>query len=86
MTAPMAAASARFKDGTMIKIWEWWPTQRIAILVKIADELWFNTGKDDEKLTHLFRIGWCERPDCPGVRLYAVTVLWLSVKVGVVKT
>lgn len=67
------------------KSYTWWPSDRVVIRVNVANELWYNTLANGERHIHLFNAGWYECNDCHGVRLWSVTILWLLVRVGIVR-
>lgn len=67
---------------TMYKLSRWFGN-RAVLSVKASKELWFNNLRDGERMTHLFNVGIYTRPETqPGIRLFSVTVLWLSVQIG----
>jgi len=73
----------------MIKRKTWYYKNKLAIQVKIADELWtFSRTKNDnvvEKSNYIFHFGWYDKSDCPNIRMWDVTILWLSIQIAVGK-
>lgn len=61
-----------------------WLGNRAVLSVKVSKELWFNILSDGERHTHLFNVGIYTRPEThPGIKLFSITLLWLSVQIGV---
>jgi hypothetical protein len=64
------------------KRWEWWPRENVVVVVKLSNELWYDTKHSGERIVYLFRLGWYERDEMPGIRIYSLALLWLSVQIG----
>jgi hypothetical protein len=65
------------------KCYSWRLAERVLIDLRIADELWFNTLTNGERVYHFVHLGYSERADAPGVRVGTLTVLGVSLNVGI---
>lgn len=65
------------------RIGGWFFKERLHLSAKIANELWYY-GKDSAKEVqkHLIFIGWYEQKQTK-VKLFSVTILWLSFQFAV---
>lgn len=52
---------------------------RVGVIMKVGNELWWDTLKDT-RYFKLFSAGWYESDS--GGRLWNLTVLWVSLKIG----
>jgi len=71
---------------TRIYKFQWMPLPWLMLVVMAADELWSNTLMNGDRKYNLFAFGWYERPDSPGIRLYSIIILWLSIRIGINST
>jgi hypothetical protein len=65
--------------------WQWWITERMMFTIMLANELWSNNLANGERKYSLFNVGWFERDDAPGVRIYSLIFFWLSIRLGIRK-
>ena len=61
----------------------WLVEGKLFAQIKVANELWYNTLKNDEKVVHLFSFGWTEMEEHQPHKLYTLIILWISIKIGV---
>jgi hypothetical protein len=66
------------------KTWTWKPSTRTLFEVRLADELWFSTLANGERVHHLVHLNYSERVDTPGVRIWSLTLVWLSLHLAFV--
>lgn len=60
-----------------------WFGNRAVLSAKVSRELWFNNLDNGERHTHLFNVGIYTRQEThPGIKLFSITLLWLSVQIG----
>lgn len=64
------------------KCYSWRVAERVQLDTRVANELWFNTLTNGERIHHLVHLGYSEHADSPGVRVWTLTVLWLSLNLG----
>lgn len=56
---------------------------RSVLLVKLSKgDLWYNITEEGDKRYNLIRLGWETNTEM-GLTIYCVTVLWLSIQLGV---
>lgn len=67
---------------TIMKTWEWKPTKQTVLRIRLANELWFSELPDGGKFTDLFHLGWYENEQYPEVRIYSLSLLWLTIQLG----
>lgn len=65
----------------MIKRWIF-EFDRVALILKVSDELWFDTTKNDSRIINVFRVGWLKDSRYPSIKIFVITLPWISVKVA----
>lgn len=61
-----------------------WRLGRTVLDIRVADELWTTTLANGERSHHLIQCGWSDRADSPDIKVWSLTLLWLSVHLGVI--
>lgn len=61
-----------------------WRLGHAVLDLRVADELWTTTLASGERSHHLVQLGWSDRADSPGLKVWSLTLLWLSVHLGVI--
>ena len=57
-------------------------TNRSIIGISIADELWYDVLKNDDKRTHWFSITSSHQENDPDVKVYSLTILYFLFRFG----
>jgi len=65
------------------RIGGWLIKDKLYLVLKIANELWYYSRKGDkgEKQMHLLFVGWYELPGGEA-KLFTFNVLWVSIQLG----
>lgn len=74
----LSGLTNRLGGRALIKKWVY-ESNRMALVIKVADRLWFDTRKDGMKNVNLIRIGWVSSPS-DSVKIYVLTLPFLSIR------